>query len=593
MTPALLCRRNRAAFLQIAFALAACMFGGVASAQIVSATTSGTGNLNWATAGWSPSVPGSTTAGGDVAVFSGTANIAVTLSSTITLGRLDDSQTTGNFTLTGGQIVFKSGSSAPATMLMTRNTVNARSLQRQISSGMQLDSELVATFPKQQQRNVGFTNVISGVGGLSIYVHSTPSSGTDSNVEVLTSGTTAATNGRITFRIGVTGTANTHSGGTSLYGQVGTFSGNYNNIDFRTYSQNALGSGALSLTNAALNLDVYDQTVAGLTGGSGNSKISTLSGTAGTTTLTLDFDASAGDKTFAGQLMSGSSTGYYTASDLYGNLASDTMVRLLGLTKRGTGTQILTGSNTYTGATRIDAGRLTVNSAGSINSTSGVTVNGAGAEFKYNSATALSLPLTLTQGALSGTGTIGTAVSVGSGAILSPGNSPGTQAFSAGLTWLPGGTYDWEINNATSTKGLDPGWDLIDVTGGTLNLASLSSGSQFTLDLITLNGLTSGSMANYTPGQPYTWQIVRTLAGGVVTPTGTAAAGADLTSLFSLVTTSWASGPVPSTVQVKVSADGAGLDLVVVPEPATLALAAAGGAVAVGAALRRYRRPRA
>ena len=246
----------------------------------------------------------------------------------------------------------------------------------------------------------------------------------------------------------------------------------------------------------------------------------------------------------------------------------------------GSGVQALSGSHSYTDSTTITGGRLEIASAGSINSTSGVTVNGAGAEFKYNSATALSQPLTLTEGILSGTGTIGSAVSVGSNATLSPGNSPGTQPFSAGLTWLAGGTYDWEINDATGTKGADPGWDLIDVTGGTLNLASLTSSAKFNLDLITLNGLTSGSMANYTPGQQYTWQIVRTLANGVVTSSGTAAAGTDLTSLFNLVTTSWASGPVPSTVQVKVSADGAGLDLVVVPEPETLVLAGIGSLMA-------------
>jgi autotransporter-associated beta strand protein len=244
--------------------------------------------------------------------------------------------------------------------------------------------------------------------------------------------------------------------------------------------------------------------------------------------------------------------------------------------KQGGGRLTLGATHSYSGSTLVSAGILAISSGGAINSTSGVTVSGSTAEFKYNSATTLSQPLTLTQGILSGTGTIGTAVSVASGATLSPGNSPGTQAFTSGLTWLSGGTYDWEINDAAGTRGGNPGWDLLDVTGGTLNLASLTPSAKFDLDLITLSNLVSGSMANYTPGQPYTWQIVRTATGGVVTSTGTATGGEDLTSLFNLVTASWASGPAPSTIQVKVSSGGTGLDLVVVPEPETMVLAGIG-----------------
>jgi autotransporter-associated beta strand protein len=70
----------------------------------------------------------------------------------------------------------------------------------------------------------------------------------------------------------------------------------------------------------------------------------------------------------------------------------------------GSGTLVLNGANTFTGATSITGGRLTVDAGGRINSTSGITVNGSGAELKYNSSTALSQPLTITQGTLSGTG---------------------------------------------------------------------------------------------------------------------------------------------------------------------------------------------
>ena len=253
---------------------------------------------------------------------------------------------------------------------------------------------------------------------------------------------------------------------------------------------------------------------------------------------------------------------------------------VVNFTKSGAGKWILSGVNTYSGSTSMTGGRLEISAAGSINSTSGITVNGSAAEFKYNSSTALTKPLTLTQGILSGTGTISSTggVSVATNAILSPGNSPGTQIFTTGLTLLPGGTYVWETNSGTGTKGVN--WDLIDVTAGGLNLSSLSSGGTFTLDLTTLTASgSSGPMDNYTAGGSYTWRIFDANALTLPGSFGSApyAAGTDITSLFNLVTTNW-KNPVPesSNLAVKVAADGTGIDLVVVPEPATVVLAGLG-----------------
>ena len=186
-----------------------------------------------------------------------------------------------------------------------------------------------------------------------------------------------------------------------------------------------------------------------------------------------------------------------------------------GLTKTGAGTLVLSGSSTYTGTTSINAGTLQIGSAGSINSTSGITVNGSGAELKYNSATALSKPLTLTQGTVSGTGTINTPVAIGANVTLSPGNSPGTQTYQSG-TFASGGTYAWEVNNWTSgTAGVN--FDQAIFTNG-LAITS-SSASRFTINLVSLqadnstgavpgfnSGLTglsftiaSGTMTGYSP----------------------------------------------------------------------------------------------
>ena len=80
----------------------------------------------------------------------------------------------------------------------------------------------------------------------------------------------------------------------------------------------------------------------------------------------------------------------------------------------GSNTVSLTGTSTYTGGTFVNGGTLLVSVAGAINSSSGITIIGSGAKYVHTSSVASTRAITLTQGTLDGTGTVG-AVTVGNG----------------------------------------------------------------------------------------------------------------------------------------------------------------------------------
>jgi autotransporter-associated beta strand protein len=165
------------------------------------------------------------------------------------------------------------------------------------------------------------------------------------------------------------------------------------------------------------------------------------------------------------------------------------------LTKTGAGTLVLTNNSTYSGTTTISGGRLQVDSAGSISNSSRVVISGSNADLRWNSSTAFERPLTFTQGTISGSGSINTAVTVGTNNVLSPGNSPGIQTYTSGLTWASGGSYLWEINDWTGAAGTN--FDQVAVSGSPLNI-SATSGSPFTINITSLTGSnTAGAVGNW------------------------------------------------------------------------------------------------
>ncbi len=135
------------------------------------------------------------------------------------------------------------------------------------------------------------------------------------------------------------------------------------------------------------------------------------------------------------------------------------------LTKSGSGTLSLTGKNSYSGATQINAGIVSISLEGSINSSSGVTLNGG--ELNYNSITPLTRPITFTSGTLSGTGKV-TDVSAGSGGFVRPGGTSATGVIGTlstdNLALNSGSTFAVDINLATALGKVYQS-DTVNVTG--------------------------------------------------------------------------------------------------------------------------------
>lgn len=174
--------------------------------------------------------------------------------------------------------------------------------------------------------------------------------------------------------------------------------------------------------------------------GSSASGVGVLNIGAGGATGILDADVVTGGSGSATLNFNHSDDNYFFTRD---GTAAGAPIAITGstvLNHNGSGTTVLTGTNTHVGGTYVNAGRLVVNG-----SLAGDTVVGVG-------------------GALGGGGTVGN-LSIGSGGTLAPGNSPGLLTVTGDLYLAPGSLTVMEID------GTIPGseHDQINV-GGTATL---------------------------------------------------------------------------------------------------------------------------
>lgn len=140
-----------------------------------------------------------------------------------------------------------------------------------------------------------------------------------------------------------------------------------------------------------------------------------------------------------------------------------------GFRKTGTGELVISGVTNFAGTTVIEAGSLNLASTGIL--ASGVEVE--------NGAT------------LSGTGTVGSFLTLQAGGILAPGNSIGTMNVNGTLTFNSGSFFNVELDNTGASDRVDVTGAAVINTGSTLNING-AAGTYGPSTTYTLINATSG-----------------------------------------------------------------------------------------------------
>lgn len=349
-----------------------------------------------------------------------------------------------NFGTINGGVSMGAGSGANTFMAVTASSVSAAGGSGQALGGL---SGVNLTFAATGQ-------IDGGAGGANLLMlrntaddHTSTGSGTASSAtyvnfaDLMLQGGTWALQGPLV------------SGSTTLNGGLALFS-----------DPAAFGTGMLTSSGGAVQATANDLTVSnlvslgagGLTvqGAHSMSLTGAMSGAGGLTksgtgTLTLSgANSYSGGTTITAGTLQGNTT------SLTGNIANDaqlvfdqaatgTYAAVLSgggaMSKTGGGNLILTGVNTFSGATRVEGGTLSVN--GSL-AGSAITVQSGGA--------------------LGGSGVVGT-TTLAAGAALAPGNSIGTLSVAGNLNFAPSSVYRVEVDadghndrtNVTGTAALN------------------------------------------------------------------------------------------------------------------------------------------
>ncbi len=410
-----------------------------------------------------------TTTTGGLGTVSGTANTFLTYHSTTGLRPLNQTdEFTSNAYTSGHNTRITSATAATATaainsLLVTSNAASAVSITN--SSTLTVTSGAVL-FTNNGATVTGTAGNILGFGGAQAQISTN-------------SGVTAT----ISAQISGSGGLNKSGAGTLILSGANSLSGG---VSLAAGTLQLGGTGALNSTAGSENAVSFVANSPGTLALAGNSvtiaNLSTNTTTPGTNFVQNANGSAVGDAT----LTVGNST---NASGTYANTIRDgTGGGTLALTKAGAGTLTLTGTNTYTGGTRIDIGTLTLGHAtNTLADTGAVNVNGGALALGANSDTVGAV--TLTSGSITGsTGVLtGSSYGVQSGSISAKLGGLGILTKSTGgIVTLTG------ANTYTGATNVDAGTLVVNGNISTSSLTTVAIGATLggsgTVGKATING---------------------------------------------------------------------------------------------------------
>jgi fibronectin-binding autotransporter adhesin len=272
-------------------------------------------------------------------------------------------------------------------------------------------------------------------------------------------------------------------------------------------------------------------------------------------------------------------TGTNTGANTLAALIADNGTGAVSVAKSGAGTWVLSGANTYSGGTTISFGTVRTSHVSALG-TGAVTVSGSTSILNLAGTMIPNAVTVQSGGSVQGSGGVG-AFTIAGGGNVSPGNSPGTLTAGA-TTFGPGGSYTWQINDASpGGAGATTGWDLLSISGA-LNVTATSS-SPFTLTLSSLtSGNLAGSVIDFNPLQNSSYTVA-TASGGI---------GGFNANQFVIDATGFSNATNGGTWSLVAVGNNLNLNFTAsaIPEPSTYAALA--GVCALGLAAWRKRRRR-